>query len=380
MNEHTRLAASLIRGDSPSPEIAKGIDRSRLARGLQTLRSGLTGERELIGAPYLDDPDLRAAYLLYHAALSAAKMASVLAERAPFDAPPRRILDIGAGPGSMALAALDYAKRCGSSASAVVCDARPAALRLASGLARESGHGEALRTSEWSLPAAAPAAVRAGGPYDLAILGNVLNELWPDDADRVARRAEWFQGTLPRLLAEDARVVIVEPGLKTTGRDLLALRDQLLAASVGWRVLAPCLHADACPALERPRDWCHQARPWVIPSLVEDLSDAIGVDNRRLVFAYLVLARRGDAPAADERAFRVVSAPLTEKGKRLVWGCGPAGRHRIVRLDRHASEANAAFEALDRGDILRLEGPYEMKGDGLRVGPDTGIVHEPRPS
>jgi hypothetical protein len=64
--------------------------------------------------------------------------------------------------------------------------------------------------------------------------------------------------------------------------------------------------------------------------------------------------------------FRVVSDQLVEKGRLRVFGCGPAGRHPLVRLDRDASDSNQAFAEAERGDVL-VAGGTERAGDGLRV-------------
>ena len=44
----------------------------------------------------------------------------------------------------------------------------------------------------------------------------------------------------------------------------------------------------------------------------------------------------------------------------------PAGRHPLIRLDRHASPANHAFERLARGDVATVTAT-EFAGDGVRV-------------
>jgi len=119
-----------------------------------------------------------------------------------------------------------------------------------------------------------------------------------------------------------------------------------------------------------------------VPPALRELSDCMGTDNRRLVFSYLAIRRAGTAalpePTADV-VFRLVSAPLVEKGKRVIWGCGAFGRLRLVRLDRDACDANRAFAELDRGDRVVLRPPpgaeLEIRGDGLRIGP--GVRVEP---
>ena len=44
----------------------------------------------------------------------------------------------------------------------------------------------------------------------------------------------------------------------------------------------------------------------------------------------------------------------------------------LVRLDRDATEENAGFDALERGDLVQL-GAGERRGDGLRVGRSDAV-------
>ena len=145
------------------------------------------------------------------------------------------------------------------------------------------------------------------------------------------------------LLAEGGRIVLIEPALRETSRDLLAIRDRLLPA--GFFVVAPCLWQGPCPALARERDWCHDSAPWP----PEEAAARAG--QSRVDYSYLVLARAGE-PSTERRLFRVVSDPIVEKGRLRLWGCGPAGRHPLVRLDRDRTPANAGFDEAARGDLL----------------------------
>jgi hypothetical protein len=61
-----------------------------------------------------------------------------------------------------------------------------------------------------------------------------------------------------------------------------------------------------------------------------------------------------------------VSDPLPEKGRLRLFGCGPAGRHALVRLDRDASAANEALRAASRGDLVSIDSATPAS-DGLRV-------------
>lgn len=154
---------------------------------------------------------------------------------------PSSLLDLGAGPGTAALAAAtvwpDLA-RC----TLVEDDAGMVA--AGRDLLDATGH-PALRRATWH---AAPLA--RGGPQpdlarsDLVTLTYVIGELGPDEAARLLDRA--WAGTVGALL-------VVEPGTPAGHRRVLEARSRLLAA--GAHVAAPCPHDLPCPLT--PPDWCH---------------------------------------------------------------------------------------------------------------------------
>ncbi len=329
------------------------------ARAIALLHEGLVAERALAGTRYLDRPDLLGAYLLALWPLSYAKTREVLAPLAL--KPGGRVLDLGAGPGPMALAALDAL---GPTASAVACD--PSAAALGALTEMSSRYSVETRGGDLSLEPA--------GVYNIVLLGNVLNELAADGVGRAAL----LRRIIDRNLAPGGVLVILDPALRSTGRDVLEVRDALLAAG-GLVALAPCIRQGPCPALERARDWCHAGRAWEPPPLVTQLDEATGLDHRSLKFAYLVLGRAAEhvAPAVSANGlerFRVVSDPLVEKGKRRIFGCGERGRLPLVRLDREAPEGDPIAVA-QRGDVVRVAGA-RTRGDGLRLGADSHVELE----
>jgi ribosomal protein RSM22 (predicted rRNA methylase) len=304
-----------------------------VARGSRIHR-GLTGARTLVGTRYLEDPDLRREYADEIAPRTVAALTKVLAELYAGDQPvPRRMLDLGSGTG----AAGQAARACfGPGLEMVAVD-------------RMAGPEILVADLERGLP-------RVDGHFDLVVAAHLLGELFLDRpiADRAKARAERVLAWSRALLEEGGIVLLIEPALRDTSRALLAVRDRLLAS--GLHVVAPCFWAAPCPALARERDWCH---------------DTARDGARRVDFSYLALRADG-RPEEDRTLFRIVSDPLVEKGRLKLYGCGPAGRHALVRLDRHASPANAAFDRLQRGDVASIAGTRFAR-DSLRVVPETAI-------
>jgi len=266
-----------------------------------------------------------------------------------------RVLDVGSGPGPLALAALDA-----GATSALAIDRSAAALDVARALAASTG--APLTTARWE-----PSQPLPDGPFDLVLAGHVLNELG-DDLGARARLVE----TMMARLSPGGLVVLLEPALRETSRALLALRDRLVAG--GATVRAPCLYRGDCPALVRESDWCHAERSWTPPPLVDELAHAAKLHRETLKMSYLVLQAPGAAwPTPPEgRLFRIVSEPLPQKGQHRYYGCGPEGRVPLVLPHKHVRDHNRAFTDLGRGDVVRVD-RLAARGDGMRLDDQTRV-------
>ncbi len=203
-------------------------------------------------------------------------------------------------------------------------------------------------------------ALRGERGFQLVLFGFVLNELFPDDPERVARRAQLVRDAF-ELLSDDGALIILEPALKETTRELMQLRDAL----ADLPIIAPCLHQRGCPMLASERDWCHQELPYALPPALADVARAASLRWEGLRYASLVLSRKEVARGA---VWRVVSDRLESKGKLELYGCGRGEYVRFTQLNRKASAANAAFTTARRGDILRIE------GDTDRIEGDTNVA------
>ena len=300
------------------------------------------GARELVGTPYLADPVLRAEYARDIAPRTEAALGRVLAEvYGPRGAaPPGRAIDLGAGTGAVGRV---LRARFGESFELVAVD-------------RTAGPGLVRANLAVELPAV-PGGV---GSFDLVVAAHLLNELFVDraPAERVALRARRVRAW-STLLAPHGVLILIEPALRDTSRELLAVRDQVLSA--GLHVVAPCFWTGPCPALALERDWCHDAAP--VPS------------KPRVDFSYLVLRAEPVPPAPTLN--RVVSDPMPEKGRLRLFVCGPQGRHPLIRLTRYRGPKNAALDRATRGAALSIS-DTEPAADGLRVIP-TSTVKTPDP-
>jgi len=353
------------RGPPPSaraaPDLLAPDELREAAAAVERLSRGLTRERELAGARYMDEERLLGAYLLFYWPVSYLQARGTISEL------PRRpgsVLDLGSGPAPIAFAALD------AGASKVVAADRSArALATARSLAADAG--EPLGMREWNPSRGRPLAeIASGERFDLVTMGHVLNELFAGpEAD--ARRADLLEEAAG-LLAPGGSLLVIEPALRDTSRALLRVRDLLVAR--GFAVRAPCLFRGACPALVRESDWCHAERPVEAPPLVAQIAKAAGLRREAVKMSYLVLAPKGEgwAEPPPGRVFRIVSEPLPSKGRLRYMGCGPEGRMGLSLQEKHVSDANRRFGALLRGDVVRVSGA-EPRGDGIALGEGSTV-------
>jgi SAM-dependent methyltransferase len=322
-----------------------------VGKAVRKLSLGLTRERDLAGERYLEDPHLRAAYLLFYWPVSYAQARRVLSE---LPGPLGDVLDLGCGAAPAAFAALDAGAR-----RATGSDRSRSALDIAGYLGQR--RGLPLRLSRWSEGQKLPE-----GHYDLIVCQHLLNEL--SAPQRLTLCHE-----LLLMLRPHGTLLLLEPALRATSRDLLMLRDVLV--SEGHAIRAPCLWRGACQALDRPSDWCHGERDWDPPELLLQIARAAGLHKESLKMSYLAVAPPGE-PWRDPppgRVLRIVSERLAGKGRTRYIGCGPEGRMGLALQDKHVGDGNALFSDLHRGDVIRLTGTAQ-RGDGLALEADSTVT------
>jgi len=353
------------RGGRPLPDRLAPDELREVAGAVERLSRGLTRERKMVGARYLEDEKLLGAYLLFYWPISYLQARSVLGE---LPRPPRSVLDLGCGPGPMTFAALDHGAE-----EALSADRSARALATVRTLANETRLHVAAR--DWNPTKQRPLSELAGGRrFEVVILGHLLNELF-QGGDEVARRAALLEEAAG-LLAPGGSLLVIEPALRDTSRALLQVRDLLVARGVAVR--SPCLFRGACPALVRETDWCHAERPIDPPLLVAEIGAAAGLRKEAIKMSTLVLAPPGELWAEPPplepggRLFRIVSEPLAGKGRLRYMGCGPEGRMGLSLQEKHVAPENQRFEALARGDVVEVIGT-EPRGDGIRLGEGSAV-------
>jgi ribosomal protein RSM22 (predicted rRNA methylase) len=294
-------------------------------------------------APYLRDTRSCAAYSLFFAPQTYARISHILAELPPFPetAQPLRVLDLGAGTGAASWALLDHLGRRPVALSAR--DHSRPALRclhdLFSALRRARWPEATLRTH----PAPLDEFAASTEKFDLILLHYVLNELPAESRRLLLSRAA-------RALSPGGRLIVCEPLVHAAGDYMRGLRAHALA-DLGLQILAPCPHALACP-LEGP---CHDVRTWKPTQALQILNSTLHRDLHHLAFAFLVLSP--DAPARPASlGVRVVGSPTHAKGQTVFPACCSDGHiHRLQLLHRDFdTHGRKRLRHLERGQTLKL--------------------------
>ncbi|TAJ09569.1 MAG: hypothetical protein EPO61_05790 [Nitrospirae bacterium] len=344
----------------------------QLCHGVESLSQLFTKDRQDLRTSYLDQDQLRAAYLAYYLPVNLAKVQALLEEMPPPLAAGQgakgqfRVLDLGGGIGTTGLAVLDWLNSTEAlrdvEGEVVTVERSALALGLCERLwnaykAIELGPSLRLVTVKGDMggwgAGRFPTSV-ANGPYDLIVLGNVVNELFPDARDPITRRVQLLRDLLG-LLHPQGTMMIVEPALRDTSRPLLQLRDQLVTDGA-CNVYSPCLHERPCPALVKAEDWCHEERLWEPPPVVAAIDRRVGFIKDALKFSYLLLRKDGQTIVLrSPEVYRVVSELRIMKGEKRAWLCNEMGRPEVGRQDRLRSDSNAPVDDWHRGAIVRID-------------------------
>ena len=349
-----------------------GISFERLARAVAELSLLFTKERAALRRPYLEEPVLASAYLQYFLPVNLSKIHVLLNEMPALEVGEQfSVLDLGSGPGTGALAVLDWwhERRVTAALSIVAVDISSVAHRQAKQLwdhyCRIASIAEAsLRTCESDIERNAwLGQVGKGAPFDLIMLANSLNEMYGGAKDPITARAGLMTEVLS-LLAPHGTLMIVEPALRETSRALHQVRDQLLKEK-RCTVYSPCLHENNCPALANPDDWCHEERAWEPPASIQEIDEEVGFIKDALKFSYLLLRKDGKT-IVERRSnmYRVVSELREFKGEKRAWLCNEQGRQEVGRQDRLTSPQNVAFDRWHRGAIVQIEKIVRKEREG----------------
>ncbi len=345
--------------------------RRFLPQQVAELSALLTTEREDLPPDYMSRPPLLAAYLRFFFPWNILRQGRLLQGLGSIlDLPEgAKILDIGAGPLTFPLAlwlaqpALRQRKLHYRG-----LDRSESALKLGRSLLQELAPN-----GPWSVELSRSDIQGRGTrqeQVDLLVLANVLNEMdrpgskrGDRHADSQRRQEQWLQDW-SRRLRPGGRVLIIEPGVRSSGKLLTELRA--MAMTMGWQITSPCPHGGECPQPGTGRGpWCHFAVPALgAPGWLQDLATAAELPKQRLSLSLLVLERAQDQvtdsisekPGPEVQCLvRIMSdSLLLPGGRRGVYGCSERG---LVLVELSPGVLPA------QGDLLSLSFPDKARRD-----------------
>ncbi|MCJ2162997.1 MULTISPECIES: small ribosomal subunit Rsm22 family protein [unclassified Pseudodesulfovibrio] len=162
---------------------------------------------------------------------------------------------------------------------------------------------------------------------DLILAANAFNEL--DWSGRTTRgQADVLSTHLINSTKETGRVLIVETGMRLSGRIIAEMRAQMLQK--GFKPISPCPHSGDCPmpALSQTSPWCHfNFSTKGVPSWLESISKEASLEKDNVTLNFLYLSQKG---AADWGAVRAISETFKIQGS---WGQYACSDHGLTLID-----------------------------------------------
>ncbi|OGF63727.1 MAG: hypothetical protein A2Y62_03380 [Candidatus Fischerbacteria bacterium RBG_13_37_8] len=237
-------------------------------------------------------------------------------------------------------------------------------------------------------------ASRSGRKCDIIILSLVLGEIESKISIIALIRK------LMKHLTETGMLIIIEPALQESSKNLILLRNKLISYNVS--ILSPCLNEQPCPLTYSAQHWCYREIAWTPPASMEYLNRKLFREINTLKFSYLVIAnntRKGcrggpmrppnkidansDIPFQAEKeldlknlyAFRAISFPKKQKGEYIIKACDSSCTIRVIELlHKDITDANKQFLELSRGDLFFLL-DTALSEATIRLSSGTGIYN-----
>lgn len=345
-------------------------DLRRLEPTVARLSATFTDARPEAFAAYLDDPDSLTAYALAFAPQTYARvqaaLTGILARLPPFPGRPLRVLDLGCGLGSAALAVRDRFP----DAEIHGVDWSAAALQAF----RELLPGAIAKRADFREAA-------LDGPFDIILASFAFNEAFPDPAAACAairRRVAALAPDAPSFL------LLLEPADRATVPRLHALRREL----ADLPLYAPCPHGGPCPLFPARDGVCHDVRRFRPGRPLTLLCRRLRRTVSDVKYALLALGRPG-GPQADgfgEQGFLRMVGPMDKaKGVLTCRVCMGDGALRRLELPAAALPTPRRHALLDRqrGDCAWVEGSADrcriVANGTVQRAADLRFTDEPPP-
>ncbi|MGL4636961.1 MAG: small ribosomal subunit Rsm22 family protein [Beijerinckiaceae bacterium] len=321
------LLPSVVR--SRLAALSEGVKRSDLAVRSGKITDNYLNKRNSSVSMHKAEDALAYAIARMPATFAATHKAIAAMLQATDALAPKTILDVGCGPGTAAIAALEAF----ASAEAItLMDRNGPFLKLAVDLVGTMLVSQSLSSVDCDIQRQ-PEFPKA----DLVLASYVMVEM--DVAAATALATKLWSSTGQAL-------VLVEPGTPEGFKRLLEIRQTLIGQ--GANVAAPCTHENICPMPTAGDNWCRfMAR--VQRSRDHRMLKEAALAYEDEPYAYLALLR---PPVAGRKSHRIVGRNAMTKIGVSLPACGKDGLETLYASKREA-EKHKYFKKLDWSDAVQ---------------------------
>lgn len=297
----------------------KGRHREQLKYDIRDMSRSLTNERSTRRKEYMTDDKFLSPYLYYFLPWNLVRM-SRLFSGLELDVPEDgHVADLGTGPLTTVLAlwmARPHLRerRLNFTCMDIAPKTMQAGLKLFRALAGDD--------SPWRIKTVKAAFTdHLREKADLLMVANAFNEL--DWSGRTARpQAEKLAAHLAGCAKDTGRILIIETGVRLTGRIIAEMRTQML--DKGYKPIAPCPHTGECPMPALGQGpWCHfNFSAKGAPGWLTEISKEASLEKDNVTLNFLYLSQNG---AQEWGAVRAVSEPFKLHGDKGQYACSDRG-------------------------------------------------------
>ncbi len=357
----------------PTPEISKQLadyanilnkivplkakHMKELHYAVRDLSRALTGERSSLSNDYMGDPRSLNAYLRYFLPWNLYRL-SRLFQGLDIKLPDNGVVvDLGSGPLTVAqalwIARPDLRKK---KLTFINVDRTPKPMREGTRIF------EALagKDSPWrmvNVKGGSTSKIREKA--DLLVTANMVNEASAGTRIPLPVWAENFCHSMAGKLARGGRILIIEPGIRRSGRVLSVIREEFINRM--YSILGPCTHFGECPmSADQGKAWCHfNFDSDHAPKWLQDLSTRCRLEKDNVSLSFLYVGQPDDEPQQareGELLIRAISDSFRlDEGGFGQYGCADPGQILLV--------ARGGAKTLFPGGLIGMPVPEEEKKD-----------------
>lgn len=376
-----------------------------LSQSLLNLQRGLTGERKLAGQSYMSDKNLFGAYLLYYFPVSYLQIQTVVesfetAENTAISTNSKnnciKILEIGSGPAPGTIAICDKLREKNPNAKIEITllDSSKNALETAKKIIQLDFKNVEIKTEVCNLENKSVIETLNHQNFSIILMSHVLNELWKTDNKKIEKRIEFLKN-VKNLLSENGILILNEPAVLESSRNLIKVRDEILNNEEfgELNLISPCQNAVStrvcknslgsttekiiCPCLLSENQTCHAEKLWKPNEPILSLAKGAKLDRQSVKMTYFVFQKisplTSNISPTTSHLTIVSDSMLNKSGRVRFMLCDGKRRFSISakKDDEHAKKIG--FFDLKRYDKIQIKNP-EIREENFGIKNDTSLL------